>query len=59
MRSGLVKVTLCRWIVGAPDVSRGVLRARQLRDDGSVIAAIEGYVHDNPRHGFDKLYPAL
>ena len=32
---------------------------RQPRDDGSVIEAIEGYVHDNPRHGFDKLYPAL
>ncbi len=29
------------------------------RDDGPVIAAIEGYVHDNPRHGFDKLYPAV
>lgn len=29
------------------------------RDDGPVIAAIEGYVRDNPRHGFDKLYPAL
>jgi putative transposase len=29
------------------------------RDDGPVIAAIEGYVHENPRHGFDKLYPVL
>jgi putative transposase len=29
------------------------------RDDGPVIAAIKGYGHDNPRHGFDKLYPAL
>ena len=29
------------------------------RDDGPVIAAIQGYVHDNPRHGFDKLYPAV
>jgi putative transposase len=24
-----------------------------------VIATIESYVHDNPRHGFDKLYPAV
>jgi putative transposase len=32
---------------------------RRVRDDGPVIAAIEGYVHDNPRHGFDKLYPSL
>ncbi|MCW5622875.1 MAG: IS3 family transposase [Burkholderiales bacterium] len=29
------------------------------REDSPVIAAIEGYVHDNPRHGFDKLYPAV
>lgn len=29
------------------------------RNDGPVIAAIEGYVHDNPRHGFDKLYSVL
>ena len=32
---------------------------RRLRDDGPIIAAIEGYVHDNPRHGFDKLYPSV
>ena len=32
---------------------------RQPRDDGPVIGAIAGYVHDNPRHGLDKLYPAL
>ena len=29
------------------------------RDDGPVIAAIQGYVHENPSHGFDKLYPAV
>jgi len=29
------------------------------REDGSVIAAIEGYVKENPRHGFDKLYPSV
>jgi putative transposase len=32
---------------------------RRPRDDGPVIATIERYVHDNPRHGFDKLYPAV
>jgi putative transposase len=32
---------------------------RRLRDDGPIIAAIEGYVRDNPRHGFDKLYPSV
>jgi putative transposase len=32
---------------------------RRPRDDGPVIATIESYVHDNPRHGFDKLYPAV
>ena len=32
---------------------------RRLRDDGPLIAAIEGYVRDNPRHGFDKLYPSV
>jgi len=32
---------------------------RRPRDDGPVIAAIQGYVQDNPRHGFDKLYPTL
>ena len=29
------------------------------RNDDLVIAAIELYVRENPRHGFDKLYPAL
>lgn len=29
------------------------------RDDGPAIAAIEGYLAENPRHGFDKLYPSL
>lgn len=29
------------------------------RDDGPVISAIQGYVAENPRHGFDKLYPAV
>ncbi|HEY3784770.1 MAG TPA: DDE-type integrase/transposase/recombinase [Steroidobacteraceae bacterium] len=32
---------------------------RRPRDDGPVIAAIEGYVSENPRHGFDELYPAV
>jgi putative transposase len=32
---------------------------RRPRDDGPVVATIERYVHDNPRHGFDKLYPAV
>jgi len=32
---------------------------RQPRDDTPIVAAIQGYVQDNPRHGFDKLYPAL
>jgi putative transposase len=32
---------------------------RRPRDDGAVIAAIQAYVQENPRHGFDKLYPAL
>ena len=34
----------------------GVLRPRDTRD-GSVIATIEGYTQENPRHGLDKLYP--
>jgi putative transposase len=29
------------------------------RNDGPLIAAIELYVRENPRHGFHKLYPAL
>lgn len=32
---------------------------RRPRDDGPVIQAIGAYLQDNPRHGFDKLYPAL
>jgi putative transposase len=32
---------------------------RRPRDDGPAIAAIEHYVRDNPRHGFDKLYPSV
>jgi len=30
-----------------------------LRDDQPVVAALEAYVRDNPRHSFDKLHPAL
>jgi putative transposase len=29
------------------------------RQDGPVVAAIEGYIAVNPVHGFDKLYPAV
>ena len=29
------------------------------RDDNDVIAMIEEYIQDNPRHGFDKMYAAL
>lgn len=29
------------------------------RDDTRVIEALEAYVKENPRHGFDKLYPVL
>jgi putative transposase len=32
---------------------------RRPRDDGPIITAIEGFVRDNPRQGFDKLYPVL
>lgn len=32
---------------------------RRPRDNGPVIAAIEGFVRDNPRQGFDKLDPVL
>jgi putative transposase len=32
---------------------------RRPRDDSSVIQAIQFYAQENPRHGFDKLYPAL
>jgi putative transposase len=30
-----------------------------VRDDAHVIEKIEAYVRENPRHGFDKLYPTL
>lgn len=30
-----------------------------VRDDAEVIDRIEAYVRENPRQGFDKLYPAL
>ena len=45
---------------GAPlyaDVYRSPFGNELLKD--FAIAAIEGYVSDNPRHGFDKLFPAL
>ena len=29
------------------------------RDDGEVITLIEGYIRENPRHGFDKMYAAV
>jgi len=32
---------------------------RRPRDDSPAITAIQSYVQENPRHGFDKLYPAL
>jgi len=32
---------------------------RRPRDDGPIITAIESFVRDNPRQGFDKLYPVL
>jgi putative transposase len=32
---------------------------RRPRDDAPVIGAIQGYVAENPRHGFDKLYRAV
>lgn len=32
---------------------------RRLRDDSAVIAAIQGFVAENPGQGFDKLYPVL
>jgi putative transposase len=32
---------------------------RRPRDDAPIVTAIQRYVQDNPRHGFDKLYPAL
>ena len=34
-------------------------RPRRPRDDSPIIAAIQGYLQDNPTQGFDKLYPAL
>lgn len=33
--------------------------ARRPRNDGPMIEAIQLYAQENPRHGFDKLYPAL
>lgn len=30
-----------------------------VRDDAEIIEKIEAYVRENPRHGFDKLYPTL
>ena len=32
---------------------------RRPRDDAPMIEAIQAYAQDNPRHGFDKLYPVL
>lgn len=32
---------------------------RRPRDDQAAIATVNAYVEQNPRHGFDKLYPAL
>jgi putative transposase len=32
---------------------------RRPRNDGPIVTAIQRYVQENPRHGFDKLYPAL
>jgi putative transposase len=32
---------------------------RPPKDDSAAIGAIEGYIEVNPRHGFDKLYPAV
>ena len=29
------------------------------RDDGQVIALIEGYIRENPRQGFDKMYATV
>ena len=32
---------------------------RPPKDDSAAIGAIEGCIEMNPRHGFDKLYPAV
>jgi putative transposase len=32
---------------------------RQPRDDRDAIETIQSYIAENPRHGFDKLYPAV
>ena len=32
---------------------------RRPRDDSAVIAAIQGFISENPGQGFDKLYPVL
>jgi putative transposase len=65
-RSELVTTTMVEHGLSIRRVCRAARLARtavyvpwRVRDDGTVIAAIESYVHDNPRHGFDKLYPAL
>jgi hypothetical protein len=42
-----------------PHGTPGALGVLRPRDDDPVIAAIEGCVQENPRHGFDKLYPVL
>ena len=69
---GVSDVTIYNWKgryggmeVSHPGVPRGtpgafgVYATRRPRDDGPVIAAIEGYVQETPRHGFDRLYPVL
>jgi putative transposase len=49
-----------RQACGAARLSRSAFYAPpRPRDDRPLIAAIESYVRENPRHGFDKLYPAL
>jgi putative transposase len=32
---------------------------RRPKDDSAVVAAIEAYIAENQRHGFDKLYPVV
>lgn len=32
---------------------------RRRRDDTAAVTAIEDYLAENPRHGFDKVYPAV
>ena len=53
---GVPKRAACR----AMRLTRSVYyRPPGARDDSAVIEAIEGYIAENPRHGFDKVYPAL